>query len=49
MDPKLIPQMVEMWCGVYVSALLVLAVMSYFSSIAILNGLEWLDRRLRPK
>jgi hypothetical protein len=39
-------QFVTLWAIVNVGAILVLAVMSYFSSIWILDGLEALDRWL---
>lgn len=46
MNTDLIPQVVESIVAVQVGALLVLAVLSYVSSRYILDGLDWLDRRL---
>jgi hypothetical protein len=49
MNVNLIPKLVEMWLAVNLAALLVLAVMSYVSSVFILDWLESFDRWLSAR
>ena len=47
MSTSYIPQMIEYWVLVNAGAMLLLVVLSFACSKACLDGLEWLDHRMR--